>query len=232
MTIMAMEVHGAISEDGMHEHDSNPKDNFVISGKRAGSEEREDSFGYSNVEEGISKKSMKPIVIAGAVLLVAVIAVLMVLSGSPKSSEKDQLKGLESRLKTIEEKLARLEWIDTGLARLDRKEKEIASISERMIQLEAALNKKVDPLPREPAKPGQTPPPKVDAAATKPAPPPAKMEKDPKARVHVVQKGDTLYGISRKYGIPADQLLKLNNLGPKDSIKPGQQLVLGPAKTS
>lgn len=216
----------------MHEHDSNPKDNFVMSGKRPGSDEREDTFGYSSAEEVGSKKSMKPIVIAGAGLLVAVIAVLMVLSGSPKSSEKDQLKGLETRLKTVEEKLARLEWIDTGLARLDRKEKEIASLSERMIQLEATLNKKVDQPPRDAVKPAQAPAPKTDAAASKTAPAPAKTEKDTKPKVHVVQKGETLYGISRKYGIPADQLLKLNNLGPKDSIKPGQQLVVGPAKTS
>jgi len=216
----------------MHEHDSNPKDDFVMSGKRTDNEEREDTFGYSSAEEGGSKKSMKPIVIAGAGLLIAVIAVLMVLSGSPKSSEKDQLKGIENRLKAMEEKLARLEWIDTGLARLDRKAKEIASISERMVQLEATLNKKSDQLTREPVKSTQAPAPKADATPPKPAPAPAKMEKDAKAKVHVVQKGETLYGISRKYGIPADQLLKLNKLGPKDPIKPGQQLVLGPAKTS
>lgn len=217
----------------MHEHDSNPKDNFVMSGKRStGGEEREDAFGYSSAEEGGSKKSMKPIVIAGAGLLVAVIAILMVLSGSPKSSEKDQLKGLESRLKTVEEKLARLEWIDTGLARLDRKEKEIASISERMTQLEATLNKKAEQPTRETVKPAQAPAPKAEAAAPKPASAPAKMEKDTKAKVHIVQKGETLYGISRKYGIPTDQLLKLNNLGPKDSIQPGQHLVVGPVKTN
>lgn len=215
----------------MHEHDSNPKDNFVMSGKRSGTDEREDTFGYSSAEEAGSKKSMKPIVIAGAGVLVAVIAVLMIMSGSPKSGEKDQLKALETRLKSIEEKLARLEWIDTGLARLDRKEKEMASISERMTHIEAALNKKVDQPARDAVKPAQAPAPKADAAAPKPAPAPAKTEKDTKPRVHVVQKGETLYGISRKYGIPADQLLKLNNLGPKDPIKPGQQLVVGPAKT-
>jgi LysM repeat protein len=59
---------------------------------------------------------------------------------------------------------------------------------------------------------------------------PAKAEKETKAKVHVVQKGETIYGISRKYGIPADQLMKLNKLGPKDPIKPGQELVLGPIK--
>jgi LysM repeat protein len=204
----------------MQEHDSNPKDNFVMNGKRTSGEEREDAYDYSTAQDGRSKKSMKPIVIAGAGLLVAVIVVLMFLSGSPKSGEKDQIKGIESRLKSMEEKLAKMEWIDTGLARLDRKEKEIASISERMVQVEATLNKKAE-----------TAAPKTDAAAAKPAVAPGKNDKDVKAKVHVVQKGETIYGISRKYGIPADQLLKLNKLGPKDPIKPGQQLVLAPSKT-
>jgi LysM repeat protein len=223
----------------MHEHDSDPKDNFVMSGKRAGSEEREDAYDYSTAQDGGSKKSMKPIVIAGAGLLVAVIVVLMLMSGTPRSGEKDAIKNIEGRLKAVEEKLAKLEWIDTGLARLDRKEKEIASISERMLQLETTLNKKVDQLSREVAKPSpkpgeppaakpETAAPKPEAAGAKPAAP-AKSEKEVKAKVHVVQKGETIYGISRKYGIPADQLLKLNKLGPKDPIKPGQQLVLGPS---
>jgi LysM repeat protein len=219
----------------MHEHDGNPKDNFVMSGKRTGADERDESYDYSTAQDGGSKKSMKPIVIAGAGLLVAVIVVLMFLSGAPKSGEKDQIKNIESRLKGVEEKLAKLEWIDTGLARLDRKEKEIAAISERMVQLEAALNKKVDQLSKDvakaPSKPTEPSAPKAETPTPKTGATPASGEKGVKAKVHVVQKGETIYGISRKYGIPADQLLKLNKLGPKDTIKPGQQLVLGPSKT-
>lgn len=222
---------------GMQEHDSNPKDNFVMSGKRTSGEEREDAYDYSTARDGSSKKPIKPIVIAGAGLLVAVIVALMFMSGSPRSGEKDQIKSIESRLKSIEEKLAKMEWIDTGLARLDRKEKEIASISEHMVQLETMLNKKIDQLSKDaakapsktaesPAPRADTASPKTDAAAAKPAVAPGKSDKNVKAKVHVVQKGETIYGISRKYGIPADQLLKLNKLGPKDTIKPGQQLVL------
>jgi LysM repeat protein len=224
----------------MHERDSNPKDNFVMSGKQAGAEDREESYDYSSSGEGGQQKSMKPILVAGGILLVAVIAILMFLSSTPKSAEKDQIRALETRLKGIEEKLSKLEWIDTGMARLDRREKEIASFSERMAQLETTLNKKMDQLSRDmtkpPPKPPEPPAPKAEsapqkteAAAHKPAAP-VKAEKETKAKVHVVQKGETLYGISRKYGVPADQLMKLNKLDPKAPIKPGQELVLGPAK--
>ncbi len=213
----------------MQERDTPTKDNFVMNGKQ---EEREEAYDYA-AEGGAAKRSMKPIVIAGAVLLGAIVVVLMFLSGSPRSAEKDLLKNMEARLKTAEEKLVKLEWIDTGLARLDRKEKEMAAMSERMLQLETAMNKKVDQIARESAKPAAavkapepSPAPKTDVAAHKPA---SSAKLDPKAKTHVVQKGDTLFGISRKYGVPADQLMKANKLGPKDAIKPGQQLVI-PAK--
>jgi LysM repeat protein len=227
----------------MHEHERNSESNFVMSGKPAAGTEGEETYDYSTRGGGGARKSMKPILIAGAGLLLAVIVVLMFMSGAPKTAERDQLKGIESRLKVMEEKLAKLEWIDTGLARLDRKEKEIASISERMVQLEATLNKKVDQLSKDvakaPAKPAEPAAVKAESAAHKTeavaAKPPAaaagKSEKEIKSKVHVVQKGETIYGISRKYGIPADQLLKLNKLSPKDPIKPGQQLVLAPSKT-
>ncbi|WP_400193346.1 LysM peptidoglycan-binding domain-containing protein [Hymenobacter sp. B81] len=45
-------------------------------------------------------------------------------------------------------------------------------------------------------------------------------------RVHVVQPGDTLYNISRRYqGLTVEQLRKLNNL-KSDEVKPGQKLVV------
>jgi len=225
----------------MHDHEGNPKEDFVMSGKQAGAEDREDSYSYSQAEDGSRQKSLKPVLIGGGALLVAVIVILMFLSTAPKTAERDLIKGLEARLKVMEEKLAKLEWIDTGMARLERKEKEIASISDRMAQLEGNLTRKVDQLSKDMIKPSPKPPEpsvaKVEAAAPKPevatpkAAAPAKIEKEPKARVHAVQKGETIYGISRKYGITVDQLRKLNKLGPNDPIKPGQQLAVGPAKT-
>jgi LysM repeat protein len=226
----------------MQDHDGTSKENFVMSGKPAGGEEREDSYGYSQAEDGGRQKSLKPVLIGGGALLVAVIVILMFLSGAPKTAERDLLKGLETRLKSMEEKLAKLEWIDTGMARLERKEKEIASISDRIAQLEANLNRKVDQLAKDMTKPAPKPPepaapraeaavPKPEAASPKPAAP-AKTEKNSKPKLHAVQKGDTIYGISRKYGIATDQLMKMNKLGPNDPIKPGQQLVVGLAKTS
>ena len=226
----------------MPEREDTRKEDFVMSNKYAGGEEREEPYEYTASEDNTAKRSLKPVLIAGGGLLVAVIVVLMFLSGSPKSAEKDQLKSIETRLKQIEEKLAKLEWIDTGMARLDRKEKDFAALAERMTQMESSMNRRIDQLGKEVVRPAakqepatvkpESAPPRPEAAPAKPAPAAPKAEKDSKTKVHVVEKGETLYGISRRYGIPADQLFKLNHLSPKDPIRPGQKLVLGPAKAN
>jgi lipid-binding SYLF domain-containing protein len=43
---------------------------------------------------------------------------------------------------------------------------------------------------------------------------------------HVVQSGDTLWGISKKYDVPVAELRTLNNLAEGQSIYPGQKLSL------
>lgn len=42
--------------------------------------------------------------------------------------------------------------------------------------------------------------------------------------VYVVQKGDTLYGIARKYGIKLPELLSMNNLDNSSTLKVGQKI--------
>jgi LysM repeat protein len=46
------------------------------------------------------------------------------------------------------------------------------------------------------------------------------------ATVHVVKPGETLFGISRLYGVEADQLKKMNKLSD-DILEVGQKLMVG-----
>ncbi len=226
----------------MPDREDTNKDDFVMSSKYAGGEGGKDEYEFTANDDSTAKRSLEPVLIAGGGLLVAVIVVLMFLSPPPSRLKKHQLKGIESRLKRIEEKLVELEWIDAGMARLDRKEKDFATLAERMTQMESSMTRRIDQLGKEAVKPAakqepataknETSRPRPEAAPAKSAPASPKAEKDSKAKVHVVEKGETIYGISRRYGIPAEQILKLNHLSPKNPIRPGQKLVLGPAKAN
>jgi LysM repeat protein len=44
--------------------------------------------------------------------------------------------------------------------------------------------------------------------------------------VHVVQRGETVYQIARKYGVTAEQIAEVNRLGRDYRIQPGQRLVV------
>ena len=43
---------------------------------------------------------------------------------------------------------------------------------------------------------------------------------------HKVRRGDTLYSISRKYGLSVDEIRRLNNLNDNKPIQPGQKLIV------
>lgn len=42
--------------------------------------------------------------------------------------------------------------------------------------------------------------------------------------IHVLQKGETLYAISRKYNVPADAIMSWNRLSDPDKLKAGQKI--------
>jgi len=58
----------------------------------------------------------------------------------------------------------------------------------------------------------------------KPSPPkpPATAQK----RYHTVQKGETLFKISKKYGITVEELRKLNDLSRGEPVRTGQKLLV------
>lgn len=61
---------------------------------------------------------------------------------------------------------------------------------------------------------------------TNPPPPAGEATAAPSQRIHVVQAGETLTGIARRYGIDADALRALNDISDVDAIDAGQELRL------
>jgi len=79
------------------------------------------------------------------------------------------------------------------------------------------------------AEPTAAPPPPTPAVP--PTPAATSTPRPDGAVVHVVQSGDTLFGIAIQYGIDSDELRRLNagTLGPNDLLSVGQELVISGA---
>jgi LysM repeat protein len=158
------------------------------------------------------------------------------ISGCGPSASEKEIENMTYRLKRLETRVAALELGNDTLNDLDKKVKRIMEENERR---QTALILQISKLERQiqssPPAAGITPPavkktetvvsplPVATVKAEKKPEAPAAVTTSPAARYHVVQKGDTLYSISRQYDLKPDELKKMNNLD-SNVINPGQEL--------
>ncbi|MGC9348731.1 MAG: LysM peptidoglycan-binding domain-containing protein [Anaerolineae bacterium] len=78
--------------------------------------------------------------------------------------------------------------------------------------------------PAETATP--TPPPPPPTSETPPTLAATPTARPDGAIVHVIESGDTLFGLAITYGVDVQQIYDLNNLGPDDLLQIGQEIVI------
>jgi LysM repeat protein len=138
----------------------------------------------------------------------------------------------------IEQVSARLDKLGASTTqRLDQLTKEIESSHKQSAALKTetapkppVAQIKTESAPKPPTariKTESTP--KQPAAAKTEAVSPAKTVEEPEKKAsaekfHEVKPLETLYGLSKQYGLTVDELRRLNNMGPTDSIRSGQKL--------
>jgi LysM repeat protein len=168
----------------------------------------------------------KILLFGGAGLLVLIILVVLLFLGGKEAPSED-LSLIQARLNRIEARIKTAGALENRIQQIEEKEKEVrqsllkTDLSIRAIKgdlnqiIEAfgALQKKKPPVPK-----------KVEApkAAVKASTPQAEKG------YHLVSRGDTLYRISKKYGISVDDLRRINNMGQNAPIHPGQKLLVVP----
>jgi len=134
-----------------------------------------------------------------------------------KGPAREEASPLQSKVTALEQKIAGLE---KQLAEL-RGNIGTPPPDPALLQRVDALARKVEGLEKE----------KQPAAESKAKPSPSpKPAVSTEKRYHTVQKGETLYGISKKYGISSEELRKLNNLSADQSIRIGQKLLVSPSR--
>jgi LysM repeat protein len=211
------------------------RDDFVIS-RDHHVNEKDDALDqeiyYENTTRAFEKKSRLPFIAGAASLILIVLLFIIFWSGSEDSLSKADLRSLEARIEQLENKGVKTDEIKQNLDRLGKQETEVDLLINRFNQFESSVSTQIDQIIKELGalhqKTAKSQPPKKQSTK---AVEPQKVDtaqKANKSQTHEVQAGDTLYGISRRYGLTLQQLQQYNNIGPNTAIYPGQKLKLAP----
>jgi len=160
-----------------------------------------------------SDSSGKSLLLWGFIGIILILLIVLLFRGGDKALT-EELTALKTRVEQMEKRASAPE---TSAKRIDEIEAQIKGLHQLVSKTEAAQRSLADRMEKM-AKQAEKPP-SPQAAQKKPS---------AQAKVHVVQRGDTLFGIAKKYSVSVDQLLKLNHMNKKDTLRAGQKLVVAP----
>jgi anti-anti-sigma factor len=168
--------------------------------------------------------SRKTLLLAGAVVLVLVFVVLyFLLQGGKKGPEVD-LQPLLKRIGLLEERMAKLESKGKDMPQIQEQLETLTrNVNERLGHLETGINQIKEEAASSKKKTGLAQP-----AAPAPAAPPRSPQKSSGTRFHTVARGENLFRIALRYNLTVDELRRLNNLKPDQSLQVGQKLKVAP----
>jgi vacuolar-type H+-ATPase subunit I/STV1 len=187
--------------------------------------EREKPSGFFS---NLLKKPEMPFGFIGLLLLLLILLFVVFIPRSRREGTDKQIAALEARLNQLEERTAKIEGIDEKVTQIWENAKEFEQFKYRYDRSEASISLRMDHIANElselkskisVAKPTKTAATKTGDAAAK---------KGPTTSYHQVRSGETLYSISRRYGMQVNELRRLNQLGAQDAIYPGQKLKVEP----
>ena len=182
-------------------------------------------------EEGEKKRGLAPrqnskksLMMIGAGVLVVVLLLLLFLGQGEKKAPEVDFQPILKKIGLLEERIAKLESKAKEAPQVQEKLDSLTvNLSERFSHLEKDINQ----LKEEAASAKK----KVEVsqpAAPASAPPPRSPSKPGAGLVHTVAPGENLYRIALRYNLSMDELRRLNNLKPDQSIQVGQKLNVGP----
>jgi len=181
---------------------------------------------FDSEKKGLLNQGRFPFAI-GAVLLAVIlvgIGVFFFVSGGGQTRE--EAKMVQSRMMALEQKMGVLEKQLEELAAKVASSGPEGEIGQRLRD----LSLKVDALEKRSL--SAQPKSKATTLSKTSTSTPAKPETSAKPmasnqkKYHTVQKGDTLYSLSRKYKISMKELARLNHLTEKQPLHPGQKLII------
>lgn len=170
-----------------------------------------ESSPYSSTYKSIKTRGNKSLYI-----LLGILLILIFIGGITYFLKKGLTEGETPQWQT------NMNHLELKIADLERQITELQSkipssvIDPDLLQRLEGLSKRVEALEKI-----KTPP-----VESKVKPPPPKKLAPTKKQYHRVQRGETLYTISKKYGISIDELQKLNHLSKGQPLHVGQKLLI------
>jgi LysM repeat protein len=207
------------------------RDEFIINGENAEEADLTGKRYYKRSSEVFQKNSIMPFVIGGLGLVVIVVMVILILSRPKNTVDQEYLGSLEKRMQQLEKKLASIGVMDQIIKRLGNQEQDMDLLDKKINRFESSVGTQIDQIIKELGALHQ----KTSQIAASRAPQPETVAKKqplaskkavPASQYHQVQAGETLFRISRRYGLSVQQLRTYNDLAPNAAIYPGQKLKL------
>jgi anti-anti-sigma factor len=183
-----------------------------------------DQEGQSRAGSAPRPNSKRALLLAGAVVVVLVLVELYFLVQGAKKGPEVDLQPLLKRIGLLEEKMAKLEGKGRDLPQVQENLDSLTkNLNERLSHLEKDINQI-----KEEATSGKKKTELAQPTAPGPAAPPRSPEKPGGTRFHTVAKGENLFRIALRYNLTVDELRRLNNLKPDQSLQVGQKLKVAP----
>jgi len=169
-------------------------------------EQGDDGFSGRLQSEG---SKMPLLVIAGGIFVFFILIIIYMTRDSSSGVEE-----LQKRVALLEERMTQA----------GGQSKNVSVMPEKIEGLRKEFAEKTKQLESDLARLRQD----MESATAKavPAPRPSVAQPPKALKSHTVMQGETLFSISRKYGVTIDELRRLNNLKPNQTIGVGQKLIV------
>lgn len=159
--------------------------------------------------------------------LVLIILFILIFPKNKGEVDRKQFSAMEARLEKLEGRIAKLEDVDEKITRIWEQAKDFEQFKKRFDRQEASLSLRLDDLTKDVNRLQQR---KTEAKPVKAETSKPKQSSDAtsKQKFHTVSPGETLYSISRQYGLTVEKLRQMNKLAAGATIHPDQKLLVKP----
>lgn len=189
-------------------------------------EDYQEDAEYSSLKTG-KPVQQKPIIYA--LLGVGLVALVMIFvwfwEKPQKSVSAKRIQMLEDRLTQLEKQFIQNKDIDERLMNIENRNQKLGFAVERFDRFETSMSLRMDLVGKELAS-LQKKTAGSEATSVRPVATPETGQKKTELTYHTVTAGETLYSISRRYGLKVDDLRRANNLDAGTTILPGQKLIV------